>query len=90
METRVPRERYPWWVKATRFGARGRTAQWFWVHASFLIGLIFLALAATGTNATVVQAVVRLTLLLAGVWGFVAAALYYRTIRWVDSHGTWD
>jgi hypothetical protein len=84
LDERVPPDRYPWWVKFSRLGSRSRSSQKFWVAASVGAALLcfWLALDETG--------LFRAMLALAGVWGFIAAGLYYGTIRWIDRHGSWD
>ena len=83
MNYRVPPDQYPWWVKFALLGAKSRASQWFWVIASLVAGIALVLLAVTDTGP------MRIWLALAGVWGFIAAALYYGTIRWMDRHGTW-
>jgi hypothetical protein len=80
---RVPPERYPWWVKFSLMGAKTRNAQWFWVIASIVAGVIVLLLVYTDRRGFDVW------LGLAGLWGFAAAGLYFATILWMDRNGNW-
>lgn len=80
----IPPDRYPWWVKFTLLGAQSRASQWFCVIASLGAGFALLALAGTDRTGF------RIWLALGAAWGFIAAALYYGTIRWMDRHGGWS
>jgi len=84
MEPRVPPERYPWWVKFSRLGARSRTSQMFWVAASVGAAVLCFALAVDETGPF------RAVLAIAGTWGFISGGLYFGTIRWMDQHGSWE
>jgi hypothetical protein len=87
---RVPREHWPWWVKVSLIGSSSRRAQWFWAGASAISGAVLLALAATQPRADVMEALTTIVFLIAAVLAFVAAAIYWSTIRWMDRHGDWE
>jgi hypothetical protein len=80
---RVPPERYPWWVKFSLIGAKSRSSQWFWVFASLGAAVLLIVLGFMETGPW------RYLLGLAAIWAFIAAGLYYFTIRWMDKHGAW-
>ena len=83
MNSRVPPDRYPWWVNLARMGARSRTSQWIWfvVEVVFAACLVYFATQDTGTERTV-------DIFLA-LWAAAIAILSIGTIRWVDRNGAW-
>ena len=79
----VPPE-YPWWVRFSLLGARTRRSQWFWVGLSVAAGVLLTVFAADTLGPA------RYVYLIAAAWAFIASALYWSTIRWMDRHGTWS
>ncbi len=84
MRGSIPPERYPWWVKFSLLGAGTRRSQWFWVGLSIAAGILLFVFAADTVGPA------RIVYVIAAAWAFVAAGLYWSTIRWMDRHGSWD
>lgn len=80
----MPSDRYPWWVRFSLMGGRTRSRQWFWTGLSIVAGILLIVFAADRVGPA------RIVYLLAAAWAFVAATLYWSTIRWMDRHGSWD
>ena len=75
---RVARADYPWWVKVSQLGVPGRNGLWGCVAVSLVIALGCLAYG------------FRDPLYFFGVLMAVAALPYWLSIRWIDSHGSWE
>ena len=86
MEQRVPPDRYPWWVKYGRLGARSRASQVFWTVACLIAGIGFIAVALL-VNLSIAWSVFSIV---SAIVLLVSAVLYWTVIRWVDRNGTWD
>ena len=84
MDQRGQRDQYPWWVRFSLLGARTRGSQWFWVGLSIVVGVLLIVFAADTVGPA------RIVYLIAAAWAFVAATLYWATIRWMDRHGNWS
>jgi hypothetical protein len=79
---RVPREKYPLWVKFTILGgASSRNKALVYFALTIAISLVALILW-LGNE--------RMYWLAIGVIGIALSVLYPLTIRWIDRHGTWD
>jgi hypothetical protein len=91
LDNRVPRDQWPWWVKAGLFGASSRRTQQVWLVLSLVLGIaaIVLAFVLEITGDPVVVLIVRGGLLLLGLGWIAAAGAYALVIRWVDRHGSW-
>jgi hypothetical protein len=75
---RVPRESYPWWVKVSLWGVPGRVGLWSFVAISILAA------------AASIMYGFRDPRFFAGGALMLAALPYWRSIRWIDKHGSWD
>jgi hypothetical protein len=74
---RVPRRRYPWWVKVSLWGVPGRAGLW-----------AFVALSVAMAVGCVVYALWDRRF----YWGaafLFSALMYWLSIRWIDRHGSW-
>jgi hypothetical protein len=80
MEAKTPRERYPWWVKLSLWGLPNKASVWAFVGISVLCAFGCAAFAMLAGN----------PVWYAGLLFLVAALIYWLSIRWVDSHGSWD
>jgi hypothetical protein len=78
MESRVPRSKYPIWVKLSMWGVPGRRGLWTFVVFSLACGL-----------ASVVYGLWDTRYMLGGILAF-AAIPYWLSIQWVDNHGSWQ
>jgi hypothetical protein len=75
----VPYERYPWWVKVSLTGLRGRAGVRAFVWLSLLaVPVCCLWAAWTGYRRWYV-----------GFLFLIAAVLYEASVRWVDRYGSW-
>jgi hypothetical protein len=78
---RIPREQYPWWVKACINNASSRRAAWFWFWLSLAFGIGGLALLLLNVG--------LFAPLIAAIGGPIVAVMYLLTIKWMDRHGEW-
>jgi hypothetical protein len=76
-EERVPRSRYPWWVKLSLWGVPGRGGVWAFVWLSIALALGCLVYGFWDRR------------FFLGVGFLFAALMYWLSIRWVDRHGSW-
>jgi amino acid permease len=77
----IPRDDYPWWVKATIKESMSRRAAWFWFGLSALFGLL-------GATFFVLN-IGFFAPLIAAIGGPIVAVLYLLAIKWMDRHGEW-
>jgi hypothetical protein len=81
---RVPPERYPWWVKWARLGARSKASQfmWFGIEVALTVLLLFFAVFDTGRE--------RIIDIVLAIWAATIAVMSLATIWWIDKYGTWE
>jgi hypothetical protein len=80
MAGRVPYKQYPWWVKFSLWGVPGR--------ASVLAFAWLCVLLAVGSSAYFLWIGHRRWYV--GLLFFLGALAYWRSVSWVDSHGSWE
>jgi predicted transporter len=77
---KIPRERYPWWVKVSLWGLPNKASVWAFVCLSLICAVGCVVYASTAGNPR----------WYAGLLFLLAALIYWLSIRWVDSNGSWD
>lgn len=80
MFNKLSREDYPWWVRVSLLGLSSRNGLWLFVVISALAGFLAIALPLSSGSPR-------------GYLGplfFLAALMYWLSIRWIDRHGSWD
>lgn len=80
MADKIPRERYPWWVKLSLWGLPNKASVWAFVGVSILCAIACVGYAASAGKPA----------WYAGLLFLVAALIYWQSIQWVDHHGSWD
>jgi hypothetical protein len=80
MADKLPRDRYPWWVRVSLWGLPGRAAVWAFVGLSLLAAVGCCVYAAWVGNPR----------WYAGALLLLAALMYWLSIRWVDRYGSWE
>jgi hypothetical protein len=77
VDGQVPRANYPWWVKTSQWGVPGRAGLWACVVVSILTAFT-----------SIVVGFVDARFFAGGALG-LAAVPYWRSIHWIDTHGSW-
>jgi len=80
MGERIPREKYPWWVKASLWGLPGRRYALAFAWLSVLVS--------AATCSYLIRT--RRQPWSVGLLFLGAALLYWLSVRWVDRHGSWE
>jgi predicted transporter len=80
MADRIPRQSYPWWVKVSLWGLPNKVSVWAFVCLSLMCAVGCVVYAWTVGNPR----------WYAGLLFLLAALIYWLSIRWVDSNGSWD
>jgi len=75
---RANRAKYPWWVKLSILGVPGRSGLWACVMISLALGVAGLVCGLQNAR------------YLPGALFTLAAIPYWQSIRWIDTHGSWD
>jgi hypothetical protein len=79
MTERIPRSRYPIWVKLSLLGLSGRGGLWAFVVLSLMAAIACIAYGFRDSR----------FFYLSGAF-LAAGFLYWSAIRWVDRKGSWD
>jgi predicted transporter len=80
MPDKIPRQRYPWWVKVSLWGLSTKASAWVFVGLSLMYVVGCVAYAVTAGDPR----------WYAGLLFLLAALIYWLSIRWVDQHGSWE
>ena len=72
-------EKKPWWVAVSLWRVPTRPAMWLWFWCSI----------ASAIGSTTYGIATRQPAFYAGALLFVAAVVYWKTIRWMDAHRAW-
>jgi hypothetical protein len=78
MAEKIPRSKYPIWVKLSLLGVPGRAGLWFFVWLSIIGAIVCIVFGFRDPR------------FFAGAFFLFAALMYWLTIRWVDRNGSWD
>lgn len=70
---------YPMWVKFSTWGVSGRSGLWIFTFLCLAIAI-----------ACVVYGFWDDRFYYIGIGAFLAAMMYWSSIKWIDRHGSWD